>query len=284
MKISSEIASIAKFVGQEKAIEYLAGTGFDAWDYSLFHVTCEDFSDLSRRSSLIERSKQLRDLALSLGIHCNQAHAPFPTKIDSAKMALECTAAAGGKICVVHPLNKQTAQENAELFRELLPFAKACGVIIATENMWNWDYEKNIALPAACSSHEDFARHIDIVDDEYLAACLDIGHSEMAGLDTSCVQMLTFLGKRVKALHVHDNDLHRDSHQIPFSMSIDFDKFAKALADIGYDGYLTLEADRYIASYTAEHGEDKVFEGVQNLADAAKKLSEVVECYKNSNK
>ena len=35
MKISTEIASIAKVIGEENAIEYCAKAGFDAWDFCL---------------------------------------------------------------------------------------------------------------------------------------------------------------------------------------------------------------------------------------------------------
>ena len=38
MKISTEIGSISHFVGEEKAIEYVAKSGFDAWDFSLFDL------------------------------------------------------------------------------------------------------------------------------------------------------------------------------------------------------------------------------------------------------
>ena len=36
MKISTEIASCAKHVGEAKAIELFAKAGFDAWDFSMF--------------------------------------------------------------------------------------------------------------------------------------------------------------------------------------------------------------------------------------------------------
>ena len=38
MKISTEIASAAKIIGEEKAIEYYAKAGFDAWDFSMFEM------------------------------------------------------------------------------------------------------------------------------------------------------------------------------------------------------------------------------------------------------
>lgn len=42
------------------------------------------------------------------------------------KRAIECTAEAGGAICVIHPANNKTAEENAQMYFELLPFAKEC--------------------------------------------------------------------------------------------------------------------------------------------------------------
>lgn len=36
MKISTEINSSSRIIGEEKAIEYLARAGFDAWDFSMF--------------------------------------------------------------------------------------------------------------------------------------------------------------------------------------------------------------------------------------------------------
>ena len=38
MKTSTEIDSIAKKVGEERAVEYIAKAGFDAWDFSMFNM------------------------------------------------------------------------------------------------------------------------------------------------------------------------------------------------------------------------------------------------------
>ena len=101
-----------------------------------------------------------------------------------------------------------------------------------------------------------------------MVACLDIGHAEMRGLNTSAPEMIYALGHRLQALHIHDNDKWLDSHQIPFSMNIDFVAVAKALKDIGYAGELTLEADKYLKGRTAEN----IFEAMVNMAAAAKQL------------
>ena len=283
MKISTEIQSAAKIIGEEKAVELIAKAGFDAWDFSLFSMCSYDWSTRSLRPSqhplagkkAIDFAKKLKKIGLDNGIVCNQSHAPFPSSCADIRskfqLAIECTAEAGGNICVIHPDNNKNAQENAEMYCELLPFAKSCGVKIATENMWDWDNTKDQAAPAACSSPHSFLQHLNAVDDEYFVACLDIGHAEMKGLNTNAVEMILALSGKLQALHLHDNDLWHDSHQIPFSMRIDFEGIVRALKQIGYCGDFTLEADAYLGSYD----KDTVFEGIKNLADAAKKLRDL---------
>ena len=95
----------------------------------------------------------------------------------------------------------------------------------------------------------------------------------MKGLGTDSERMIHALGDSLQALHIHDNDMWHDTHQIPFSMQIDFEKMVKALKDIGYKGYFTLEADAYLRTegYTAE----TAFEGVKRMAESAKKLADM---------
>lgn len=283
MKISTEISSSARIVGEERAIEYIAKAGFDAWDFSMFCMFDYDWSKeqaVLRDHPLtskhyLEFARRLRQIGLNNGIVCNQSHAPFPIcsrEIHSyLKRAIECTAEAGGEICVIHPDGFKTPEENAEIFRELLPFAKECGVKIATENMWAWNREKNQAAPAACATAENFQAHLDAVNDDYLVACLDIGHAEMRGVEATAVELIRALGKRIEALHIHDNDKWHDSHQIPFSMNIDFLPIVNALKEIDYKGYFTLEANAYLSGY----GKEKLLSGLQELKSAVKRLSDL---------
>ena len=285
MKISTEIGSVSKKVGERKAVEYVAKAGFDAWDFSMFSVVTYDWSKRMavineenplNHANYLAYARELRKIGEDLGIHCNQSHAPFPTAnpvvVDRLCRCIEATAEAGGKICIVHPDNNKTPEENAEFYQTILPFAKGCGVKIATENMWNWHYDKNIAAPAACSDPKSFLAHLEAVNDDSFVACLDIGHAEMQGLNTTAPEMIRALGGHLQALHIHDNDLIHDSHQIPFSMDIDFNAIAVALKEIGYSGYLTLEADAYLNNHTAEN----TFEGVCDLAQSAKKLRDLI--------
>jgi len=281
MLISTEIHSAAQLVGEERAVELCARAGFDAWDFSMVRNMC--IYDRPTRSMLdsdhplagsnyLAYARQLKQIGLDNGIHCNQSHAPFPTVVPEVRAylqrAIECTAEAGGKICVVHPGNSKSVEENAEMYMQLLPFAKECGVVLAAENMFNWDKEQDQALFAACSTPESFCAHLDAVRDESLVACLDIGHAEMMGDMTSAVEMILALGDRLRALHLHDNDRRHDRHQNLFTMQIDYAPIVQALRQVGYSGYLTLEANSYLKAFT----QDTVLQGMQDLAAAAKRL------------
>ena len=282
MKTSTEIFSIARLVGYEKAIELIAKAGFDAWDLSMFDMARLVSGTLNVKDSdcplhgdnYAQFVKQLRKVGEDNGIVCNQSHAPFPSRGDEMmyylKRAIECTAIAGGDVCVIHPDNNKTAEQNAEMYFELLPVAKEYGVRIATENMWNWDKEKNEALPAACSHHDDFKAHMKAVNHPNFTACLDIGHAAMRGLNTTVKDMILTLGDDLGALHIHDNDLWHDNHAIPCSMGIDFDEMVSCLHQIGYKGYFTLEAEAHAKNFTADNAlqcAQELHAAVRGLAD-----------------
>ncbi|MBQ5810826.1 MAG: sugar phosphate isomerase/epimerase, partial [Clostridia bacterium] len=261
--------------------------GFDAFDFSMFAMCKYDWGkDIVLPSAhplysgdYLAFARRLKQVASDNGIVCNQSHAPFPVcnkDIRSyLKRSIECTAEAGGEICIIHPDNNKGPKENAEMYFELLPFAKECGVKIATENMFNWDREADKAIFAACATPESFLAHLDAVNDDYLVACLDIGHCEIMGDGVSAVQMVKALGSRIKALHIHDNDLHYDRHWIPFYSHIDFDPIVKALKEIGYQGYFTLEA----TVPGMEHTENGVADALSQLSSAVRRLADKFESF-----
>lgn len=287
MKTSTEIWSASNVFGEERAIYELAKAGFDAWDFSMFEMARIDWSTYTLKPSThplsgndyVAFAKKLRRIGEENGIHCNQSHAPFPSLVpgirELLKRAIECTAIAGGKHCIIHPDNHKSAEENAEMYFELLPFAKEHGVIICTENMWNWDGNNDHAVSAACSHHDDFVAHIKAVNDPNFAACLDIGHAEMKGLNTSAKEMILALGDNLAALHVHDNDKWHDSHRIPFSMDINWEEVIGALKQVNYKGYMTLEADAHIR--TTAKTEEEALREIANLSSVARRLADMFE-------
>ncbi len=282
LKTSTEIASIATIVGEIKAVELVAKAGFDGYDLSLFEMARYDGKQVVQKGHPLQSKDALRyvreisQVAADNGIVCNQSHAPFPVYCpeirDLMKTAIEFTAEAGGKIVVIHPDNYRSAEENAEMYLQLLPFAKSCGVKIATENMWNWYAGDDHASPSACSDPESFLAHLSAVNDPDFVACLDIGHAAMEGMNTSPAEMIHALGHHLQALHIHDNDCRGDHHQLPFTMKIDFDAVVRALKDVGYSHWLTLEADMYCHGCCA----DDVPQKVADMANSARKIAEMM--------
>lgn len=272
LKISTEISCITGKFTTEKAVEFVARAGFDCFDFSMFGTPIADGWGEKSRDYILKEAEKARKTAEKFGITCNQSHAPFPVRIkeiyDFLPAAIEATAVAGGKICVVHPNNDMTPEENAVMYRGLMPFARKFGVKVATENMWNWENDR--AAVAACSHPENFREHVDVVNDEFMGACVDIGHAEMFP-DSGAARMIETLGDRVIALHVHDNDKWHDNHQLPGTMSIDFDAVTAALKKIGYKGEMTLECGTYVEKYDTE---DEKISHLRDMAAVARKLAE----------
>jgi sugar phosphate isomerase/epimerase len=251
--ISIDCESFRQYGGAREIVKMLKDAGFDAYDASMF--TNGVFDSILYAENWQEQAKEFRAYADRLGIVCNQSHAPFASlRANDEKYnewmfprlvrAIQVSGILGVKVCVVHPCNDWTAEENAKFYEKLEPYARESGVRIGVENMWNcvgWDTPEFRAIKAACSHHEDFKAHLDLLPADVFVACVDIGHAEMRGLETSAVQMIETLGQSMQAMHLHDVDLVHDNHQIPFTQGIDFAKVIKALKKIGYQGDITLE-------------------------------------------
>ena len=81
VKTSTEIDSAARLVGEERAVEYIAKAGFDAWDFSMFSMCCYDwhtktFSQSDHPlagSNYLKFARQLKRIGTDNGIICNQS-------------------------------------------------------------------------------------------------------------------------------------------------------------------------------------------------------------------
>ena len=76
------LSNLTQWVGSslsaKEAITINAEAGFDAYDMSLFQLTRDENYEFNAPDYVL-RAKELRRYADSLGIVCNQSHAPFPT-------------------------------------------------------------------------------------------------------------------------------------------------------------------------------------------------------------
>jgi len=272
MKISTQTDRLAKIYGEEEAIRKLAEIGYDAYDFSMFEI---GFNNHPLNGSDYEAyAYRLRRAADESGIVCNQSHAPFPSYIQGNDeynkrifpllvRAIEVTGILGGKYVIIHPAifsghkigaNEECLKTNMELYHSLLPHARKHHVKIAVENMYNWYRGDATASPATCSFAEEFVDYIDALGADNFVACLDIGHCEMqnTGGESAAKMIRALSGKRLKALHVHDNDLLHDSHTLPFTEKINWDEVMTALKEINYNGEFTFEADNFLSKFPPE--------------------------------
>lgn len=239
-------------IPEPEIVKQIAGAGFDGYDITLCHLYNEGNYLFTNAEEKIRETKKVAD---DFGITCEQGHSVFyglkdkkdaDGIVEKHLRCIELSAMLGCKILVVHPGNNFTAEQNYDwIYSKILPFAKSCGVKIATENMWNWNKETGLTYPSACGSVEDFCKHIDIANDDTLVACLDLGHAEMTD-GPGAATLIRGLGHdRLKSIHVHDNDIVSDSHTLPFFGKTNWDEVIQALKDVNYDGAFTFETDYF---------------------------------------
>lgn len=122
-------------------------------------------------------------------------------------------------------------QRASEAIKELLPTAEETGVAICIENVWN----KFLLSPLEM---RDF---IDSFDSQMIGAYFDVGNVLLTGYPD---QWIRILGQRIKRVHVKDFKLSvgtADGFVDLLEGDVDFEAVKKALADIGYDSYVTAE-------------------------------------------
>jgi len=261
MEISTEVGSFLRLGNYEKILSLLKESGFTAYDFSMSWEGPS--SELIQSDDYKERARKLRAYADSIGIKCNQTHAPLTRERlgeyeygETGKAllvrALEISGILGAKVCVVHQQKYFTPEQNAEFFKEFESILKEWNLKIGLENLWNWDNEKGMAKKVACSDHENFKRHMDLLPADLYVGCVDTSHAGMKGLDTSAVQIIDALGERLGAMHLSDSDYRFDQHWLPFSMHYDFESIIQALKRVHYQGDITFETDKYTQKFPVE--------------------------------
>jgi len=262
MILSTQSAYLSERFGEMKAIRILKWAGYDAIDFSMFSNLLKPDHPLSQ-GNYRDYAAQLRREADDAGIAFNQAHAPFPTyrEGDAAYndktfadivRSLEIAAILGVSIVIVHPVYLPDPQEkkalNLSIYHRLQPYCASLSLKVALENMFGHDETGTRIVPNVCSTGESFNEYLDALDSRYFTACLDLGHCGLVGEDAAAM-IRTLGGRRLLSLHVHDNNNRVDMHTAPFLGHMDWQAITTALAEIGYAGDLTLEADNFLMGF-----------------------------------
>ena len=246
MLLSTETNSIIKRFGEEKAFEMIKKSGFDACDYSFYNETAKLLAD-----DYMEKAKTTKSLLDKAGLLCNQAHAPFnvlegdPFDIDcdnykAVIRSIEYASYLGAKIIIVHLICTKNRADlykyNREYYKSLEPYGKKFGIKIAVEN----DFERrNGKILPVLNYPEEFSEFVENLNSEWLVGCIDIGHAAMFNDPAQFIAKTN--GSIIKALHIHDNDLHEDLHLFPMTSHINWYSLCEELKKANYSGDFTFE-------------------------------------------
>jgi hexulose-6-phosphate isomerase len=114
----------------------------------------------------------------------------------------------------------------------LLPMANQLNVVIAVEEVWN----KFLLSPL------EFGRYVDEFDSPRLKAYFDVGNVVFYGFPQDWIRAL---GARIIKVHLKDFQLDRPNGRFSWKNlgegDIDWPGVRRALADVGYMGYVTTE-------------------------------------------
>ena len=124
----------------------------------------------------------------------------------------------------------------SEAVRQLAPTAEKLGVSLAVENVWN----KFLLSPL------EMKTFIDSFNSSAVGAYFDAGNVLLTGYPD---QWIRILGDRIKRVHVKDFKSSVGTVEGFVDMlegDVDFEAVRSALAEIGYDGYVTAEMLPYV--------------------------------------
>lgn len=238
--------------GYPEAIRLMAEHGYDCADYQSFVDIESDFFKLPCPEFEAEVLRQ-KELFNSHGVEISQAHAPwrYPSQdatpegramwLEAMKKAIYGTHLLGCSRFVVHPLmpyyDKGDHPEevwalNEIFFANLADYAKEYGVTVCVENLPFPEYP--------LTTVEQVCEIVDKLDRDNLKVCLDTGHAAIF-YGSRVGDAVRYIGKRLEAVHIHDNMGKEDEHLIPGEGIVDWNDFAAALGEIGFDKVVSLE-------------------------------------------
>ena len=260
LKLSSDISPLYFALGREKSFQVMAEIGYDGVDYSIPHAKLQPSHELFRADAATFEKYFAEDKAFAenAGMNILQTHATFPVfteghpekldeNIEAIKKSIIATRLVGCDLVVVHGAMPSWKTEynheeyraiNNYVFEKILPTAEEYNVLVALENMPGVPFKPDELNPVT-SLPETVIEYIDMMNSPNMVACLDTGHANCAGIPAGTFARM--LGKRLRALHLHDNFAKIDAHSLLYTGSIDWKDLAAALKEIGYSGSLSLE-------------------------------------------
>ena len=135
----------------------------------------------------------------------------------------------------------RSKEMNLEQFKHWLELAHRYNVGIAIENLYD---PIDVFYRTYSCAPEELIELVDELNDPLVGICWDTGHGNLCANDQN--ESLKAVGKRLKAVHINDNDKLKDRHLLPFYGCIEWDEIMKTLKEIDYKGDFTFEITPFL--------------------------------------
>lgn len=293
VSIGVQTKGVVEDADPRAGFEMLKRIGFSSVDFSLnSYLLNTSLYKFERNDFFCQTAAGLESFfrphkegAKAAGVRIHQMHMPYPMYVPNgtdelndylwkvvAPKSMGICAFFGCPYIVVHgfKLSGNLGSEEAEWERtekfldSLAPMAKEMGIVICIENLY--DVLGGHVVEGPCCNAGKAAERIDRFNEKYsgevLGFCFDTGHGNLVGIDFE--KFLVRLGRRLKVLHIHDNDGVGDLHQIPFTFtktrenkaSTDWEGFVRGLRGIGFDEALSFETAPVLTAFPEELKEE----------------------------
>lgn len=274
MKVGVQTKGILPEMGLEEGVALIANAGFERVDFNLdtflknsdvYAGRINKFFDADLES-LLAYFGEYKKAFEEYGIKPSQMHAPYPIFVPTRgdvtdymqETVIPKSIAIAGMMeipwVVMHPFKLQYTYGidveramNLKYFESLIPLLKAHNVGVCVENLYQSVGGR--ITEGICADPQDAIYYVDTLNqlagEELFGCCLDTGHMELTHREPA--DYIRQVGKRLKILHMHENDAIGDLHQMPYTFGskpedgVDWDDFRKALDEIGFEGTLSFE-------------------------------------------
>ncbi len=282
VKVGVQTKGILPEMGVDDGVALIARAGFERVDFNLdtflknsdvYEGRINKFFEADIKDILAYFGEYKRAWD-KYGIKPSQMHAPYPVYVpnrdDISRYMQQVVIPKSIEIAgfleipwvVMHPFKMQykyglEAEQamNIQYFSSLIPELKKHDVRICVENLY--ESVGGRITEGTCADPDDAIFYVDMLNamagEERFGICLDTGHIQLVHRQPA--DYIRKAGSRLKLLHMHENDAYADIHQMPYTFGgsqtcgTDWESFAMALAETGFDGTLSFETFPCVNSF-----------------------------------
>jgi len=220
-----------------------------------------EMQTIERPDEVAEIAEAARGAGLRIHSVMNAAHWEFPLSSgdpavvsrsvrgmetslrNAARWAADAVLLVPAVVDASTPYRDAWSRSQRVIRERLLPLAHELKVTIAVEEVWN----KFLLSPL------EFARYVDEFESPWVRAYFDVGNVVFYGYPQDWIRTL---GPRIVKVHLKDFQLDRPNGRFAWKNlgegDIDWPAVSRALAEIGYTGYVTAEVAAGDAAYLAD--------------------------------